>query len=293
MTTVERLVEAHADSVGESPLWHAGEAAWYWVDIEGCALRRWRSGLFQSWTLGERIACLALHAHGGLVAGLESRIVHLALRDDGGLTIDTLAELAHPKPGMRFNDGRCDRAGRFFAGTMLRDMAAAQPVGALYRFDARGPSQPLIDGLIVPNGLAFSADGRTMYLSDSHPRRRLIWAFDVDAQGMPQQRRLFVDMNHHPGRPDGAAIDADGCYWICANDAGLVHRFTPDGRLDRSIAVPTAKPSMCSFGGAHWDELLITSIRPAGDTSEAAGATYIARPGVQGLPETPWTPHPG
>jgi sugar lactone lactonase YvrE len=191
---------------------------------------------------------------------------------------------------MRFNDGRCDRAGRFFAGTMLRDMAAAQRVGALYRLDERGLSAPLIDSLIVPNGLAFSADNRTLYLSDSHPLSRQIWAFDLDTAGRPTHRRLFVDMNQHPGRPDGAAIDVDGGYWICANDAGLVHRFTPAGRLDRSIAVPTAKPSMCSFGGPRLDELLITTIRAAGDTSDEAGAVYITRPGTQGLAETPWQP---
>jgi sugar lactone lactonase YvrE len=287
---MDRLVPGHQDSVGESPLWHAGEAAWYWVDIEGCALRRWCGARLQSWALGERIACLALHAGGGLVAGLEARIVHLRPQDDGEPITTALAGVTHPLPGMRLNDGRCDRAGRFFAGTMLRDMAAAQHVGALYRLDAQGLSGPLVDALIVPNGLAFSPDNRTMYLSDSHPRSQQIWTFDLDEHGRPLNRRLFVDMNQHPGRPDGAAIDIDGCYWICANDAGLVHRFTPDGRLDRSLAVPTPKPSMCSFGGPHLDELLITSIRPPGDTSPDAGAIFITRPGIQGLPETPWRP---
>lgn len=287
---MERLVVDHTDSVGESPLWHAAESAWYWVDIEGRTLRRWRDGRLQSWALGERIACLALHAGGGLVAGLEASLVRLRPGDDGSLVTTRLAGITHPLPGMRLNDGRCDRAGRFYAGTMLRDMAAGLDVGALYLLDRRGLSAPLVDRLFVPNGLAFSADNRTMYLSDSHPRSQLVWRFNLDSQGRPANRRLFIDMNQHPGRPDGAAIDVDGCYWICANDAGLVHRFTPDGRLDRSIAVPTAKPSMCSFGGANLDELLITTIRPAGDTSAEAGAVYITRPGTQGLPETPWQP---
>ena len=287
---MERLPTDHTDSVGESPLWHAAEAAWYWVDIEGRALRRWRDGRLQSWSFGERIACIAPHAAGGLVAGLEASIVHVRPDDDGGLATTRLTGLRHPRPDMRLNDGRCDRAGRFYASTMLRDMAAAQAVGTLYLLDGRGLSAPLVEGLIVPNGLAFSADNRTMYLSDSHPRSRLVWRFDLDSQGRPAHRRLFIDMNQHPGRPDGAAIDVDGCYWICANDAGLVHRFTPGGRLDRSIAVPTPKPSMCSFGGPRMDELLITTIRAAGDTSAEAGAVYITRPGAQGLPETPWQP---
>ncbi len=113
------------------------------------------------------------------------------------------------------------------------------------------------DELITPNGLAFSPDGRTMYLSDSHPARQAVWAYDYDTDtGTPSNPRLFIDMNRYPGRPDGAAVDADGGYWICGNDAGQVHRFTPDGRLDRSLAVPVAKPAMCAFGGAGLDTLL-------------------------------------
>jgi sugar lactone lactonase YvrE len=94
-------------------------------------------------------------------------------------------------------------------------------------------------------------------------------------------------MNHHAGRPDGAAVDAEGGYWICANDAGLIHRFTPDGRLDRSLAVPVKKPSMCAFGGSRLDTLFVTSIRPADDHDERslAGGVFALNPGVKGLPE--------
>jgi sugar lactone lactonase YvrE len=190
---------------------------------------------------------------------------------------------------MRLNDGRCDRQGRLWAGTMLLDMAAAQPVGRLYRYDEAGHAvHDMLQDLIVPNGLGFSPDGRTMYLSDSHPQVQAIWAFDYDvATGTPSRRRLFVDMKPLPGRPDGAAVDAEGGYWICGNDAGLVHRFTPDGRLDRSLAVPVKKPAMCAFGGAQLDTLYVTSIRPAGDVSDQplAGGVFALRPGVRGLPE--------
>ena len=189
------------------------------------------------------------------------------------------------------NDGRCDRQGRFWAGSMALDMAAGHPVGALYRLDDDAndaPLRPQLDGFIVPNGLAFSPDGRTMYLSDSHPSVQKIWAFDYDTDsGTPSGRRLFVDMLDHPGRPDGAAVDADGCYWICGNDAGLIHRFTPDGRLDRSLAVPVKKPTMCAFGGARLDTLFVTSIRPGGDLSDQplAGGVFALNPGVTGLEE--------
>jgi sugar lactone lactonase YvrE len=100
-------------------------------------------------------------------------------------------------------------------------------------------------------------------------------------------QRLFVDMRQHPGRPDGAAVDEDGCYWICANDAGLLLRFTPQGRLDRSIAVPVSKPSMCAFGGAGLDTLFVTSIRLPGTPEESpAGGLFALRPGTRGIAET-------
>jgi len=147
----------------------------------------------------------------------------------------------------------------------------------------------MLQGFITPNGLGFSPDGRTMYLSDSHPSVQMIWAFDYDtASATPSNRRVFVDMKALPGRPDGAAVDEDGCYWICANDAGLVHRFTPDGQLDRSLAVPVKKPAMCAFGGAGLDTLFVTSIRPDGiDLSDQplAGGLFALRPGVCGLAE--------
>jgi sugar lactone lactonase YvrE len=195
---------------------------------------------------------------------------------------------------MRFNDGRCDRQGRFWAGTMCLDMAAATRAGALYRF-AKGqrelPAQ--LGGFIVPNGLAFSPEGTTMYVSDSHPSVQTIWAFDYDPDGgTPSNRRVFVNMHHLPGRPDGAAIDVDGGYWICGNDAGLVHRFRPDGRLDRSLAVPVKKPAMCAFGGPRLDTLYVTSIRPGGDLSDQplAGGVFALRPGTQGLAEPAFGP---
>ena len=174
---------------------------------------------------------------------------------------------------------------------MLMDMAAAQPVGVLYALEASGAVTPLIDELIVPNGLAFSPDGRTMYLSDSHPKSQQIWAFDYDiATGKPSNRRLFVDMTALPGRPDGAAVDEEGCYWICGNDAGLVHRFTPAGKLDRSLELPVKKPAMCAFGGPQLDTLYVATIRPDGiDLSDQplAGGLFALRPGVRGLAETP------
>ncbi len=317
-------------ATGESPVWRADEQALYWADIPAGVLHRWSAsaadsgavGRHRRWQAPEMLACMAAVqdatrdagegqgvAARRWIAGLESGLFLLempqgaspgAAGDGHGcgecelLAARPLAAVAHARPGMRFNDGRCDRQGRFIAGTMLQDMGAAARVGRVYRFGpqeaAQGALADLALGeLIVPNGIAFSPDGRTMYLSDSHPEVQAIWAFDYDTDtGTPRNRRLFVDMRPLPGRPDGAAVDADGCYWICGNDAGLVHRFTPDGRLDRSLAVPVRKPAMCAFGGPALDTLYVTSIRPAGiDLSDQplAGGVFALRPGVQGLPE--------
>jgi sugar lactone lactonase YvrE len=146
----------------------------------------------------------------------------------------------------------------------------------------------VVDKLITQNGLAWSPDGRTMYLSDSHPNRRLIWAYDFDPDdGVPSNRRVFVDMHDYPpGRPDGAAMDVDGCYWICANDGSELLRFTPKGELDRSLPLPMAKPSMCAFGGPNLDSLLVTSIGANRRPDDAwAGSVVVVQPGVQGMPE--------
>ena len=203
---MELLLPDHRDSVGESPLWSPAEAALYWVDIEGRALNRWRSadGSHQRWSTDERLACIALHADGGLIAGMDSGLFHLRPADDGGLASRSIAEVQHPQPGMRMNDGRCDRQGRFWTGSMLRDMAQAAPAGRLFRCDAGGLSAPLAGGLITPNGLAFSPGGGTLYLSDSHPAVQQIWRFDLHDDGSLGPRQPFVDMRALPGRPDGA-----------------------------------------------------------------------------------------
>jgi sugar lactone lactonase YvrE len=286
------LVFDARNGTGESPVWHAREQALYWVDIPARTLNRWHASEGHAqWHADEMIACIAPRADapGAWIAGMESGLFSLAPQAGGTLAATALAPVAHAMPAMRFNDGRCDRQGRFWAGTMLQDMAAGARVGRLYSY-ARGSAAAAmrLDDFIVPNGLAFSPDGRTMYLSDSHPAVQAIWAFDYDTDaGTPHNRRLFADMTPLPGRPDGAAIDADGCYWICGNDAGLVHRFTPQGRLDRSLEVPVKKPAMCAFGGPRLDTLFVTSIRPGGDLSDQplAGGVFALRPGTQGIAE--------
>ena len=290
------LVVDARNGVGESPVWDAARQSLYWTDIEARRIWRWDASqaATRQWDLPEMAGCIAPHQGGGWVAGMESGMFHLELRESGEVRAALLARADHARPRMRFNDGRCDRQGRMRAGTMHMDMAAAHAVGTVWGLEAAG-LRALVADLLVPNGMAFSPDGRTMYLSDSHPLAQQVWAFDYDpGTGMPSRRRLFIDMKPLPGRPDGAAVDEDGCYWVCGNDAGLVHRFTPRGELDRSLAVPVKNPAMCAFGGANLDTLFVTSIRPAGtDLSDQplAGGVFALRPGVRGLAEPACT-HP-
>ena len=287
--TFERIGNMRC-GVGESPVWHAGEASLYWTDIPQRTLWRFDpgSGNTDHWAIPEMAGCMAMTADGGWLLAMESGLFRVGRLVPGqsALAPQRLATVRHSHDGMRFNDGRCDRQGRFWAGTMVMDMSLAATDGKLYRYDARSGALDMIrDEMITPNGLAFSPDGRTMYVSDSHPARQAVWAYDYDVDsGTPSNGRLFIDMNVYPGRPDGAAIDEDGCYWICGNDAGQVHRFTPDGRLDRSVAVPFAKPAMCAFGGRALDTLYVTSIR-TDDTDPLSGAVVALRTGVRGVEE--------
>ncbi|WP_296254389.1 MULTISPECIES: SMP-30/gluconolactonase/LRE family protein [unclassified Pseudomonas] len=280
------------NATGECPVWNVREQALYWVDIPARTLNSLSltDHRVRSWEAPQMLACIASCGDGSWLAGMENGLFHVRPAPDGTLTSHLLIDVAHARVNMRFNDGRCDRQGRFWAGTMFMDMAEASSVGALYRYtaDQHEPLTAYVSDMIVPNGLAFSPDGDIMYLSDSHPLVQKIWAFDYDvATGTPHHRRLFVDMQQFPGRPDGAAVDADGCYWICGNDEGLIHRFTPAGKLDRSLKVPVRKPSMCAFGGRDLDTLFVTSIRPGGDLSNQplAGGVFALRPGITGLEE--------
>ena len=285
------------NQTGESPVWCAAENALYWVDIPARAVWRWRagSGQLRRWTAPEAVSCLAPTAVPGVwLMGAESGLLwgRLDARDQWTFVADVAAP--HAQSHMRFNDGKCDRQGRFIAGTMVWDgkPGAGAAVGAWYQRTA-GTDVPqlrcLDAGWRKPNGLAFSPDGKTLYCSDSHPQERAIWRADYDiATGTPGPLQPFIAMADFQGRPDGAAVDSDGCYWICGTDAGLVHRYTPTGVLDFSVRVASPRLGMCAFGGADLHTLYIVSARPDDVTDPSAldGAVFaIHLPDVQGLPE--------
>lgn len=291
---VECVLEIRAGGgpKGECPVWAPDEARLYWIDIDGGTLNRFdpASGLNQVFELGEPIGCFARHRSGGFVLALKSGI-WLAGHDPRERTMIAPA----PRPAQRPNDGRCDRLGRFWFGTMrdppdTRDRSDdVPPDGALWLLDAAASPRPVVDGLFVPNGLAFTPDGRTMYQSDSFARVRTVWRWDLDIDGLPSNRRPFI-VDVGGGRPDGACIDADGCYWSCRIDAGKVIRYTPEGAIDLVIDMPVRWPTMCAFGGPGLETLFITSLRRGGASSEhpdqpLAGSLFACRPGVRGLAE--------
>ena len=279
------------NSVGESPVWDAMSRCWWWIDQVGRAFRLDPlSGEVRHWSVAERIGSMVLRPDGSLVCSCETGIFDLTLGDGDVASMTRLASITHPQTGMRFNDGRCDRQGRLWVSTMVMDITLGEPAGQWFRFTREeGLVASEFGGFVIPNGSAFSPDGKTFYCSDTHRDVRMLWVFDYDIDaGMPVNKRAFVDLRDAPGRPDGAAIDVDGCYWICGLDEGSIMRFTPQGRLDRKILLPMHKPTMCSFGGDDGQTMLVTSLCRGEKDLEGdpnAGRLLMFRPGAQGVVE--------
>ncbi|MDN3921301.1 SMP-30/gluconolactonase/LRE family protein [Roseateles violae] len=280
--------------LAESPLWSPVERCFFWVDIR--ARRVWRhEGSARPaafWQLAQAVGSIALREGGGLIAALEDGVYALDLFEGGRFESRLLAAAPHG-PGVRFNDGRCDRQGRFWVGSMdERPGQPRQALGRLARLSRAGETDqpwqpPLKVAMRVPNGLGFSPAGDKLYFSDSDPALARVWVCDYDTErGQARTPQPFI-AQLPVGRPDGAAVDAEGGYWICANDGAAVLRYTPDGRLDRRIDLPVAKPTMCAFGGPDMRSLLITSMQGP-QAQPLAGALFALRPGVPGLAETPY-----
>jgi sugar lactone lactonase YvrE len=218
-----------------------------------------------------------------VIAGLRSGLWHLGA---AGEKLGCLAVNPEPAASSRFNDGRTDPAGRFFAGTVDETRVGT---ACLYRYDRRGLVR-LEAGLRTSNGLAFSPDGRTLYHSDTP--RFVVHVYDYDpATGEAARRRPFVLLDPDgpdPGRPDGAAVDAEGCYWTALYEGRRVHRYDPAGTLLASFAVPVAKPTMVAFGGADLKTLFLTTASDPGDA--LAGALWAMRVETPGLPSVPFDP---
>jgi sugar lactone lactonase YvrE len=247
-------------AIGEGLFWDDATQALYFVDIPAGRLYRRADGdgALTSWSFDEPLGCLALDRSGRAVLALKSGIARVDL-DSGERTA-----ISGPEPGRpqnRYNDGAIDRQGRFWIGSMKMDPPAERS-GAFYRLDNVRSVDRVFDGYYTTSGLAFSPNGRTMYLSDSYPDVRTIWAYDYDpADGVPSNKRVFFDTRAVAGRPDGATVDANGCYWMAGVSGWQLVRLTPAGRIDRVVDVPVEKPSRPAFGGPRLDVLYFTSLR--------------------------------
>jgi sugar lactone lactonase YvrE len=276
--------------VGEGAMWDVDDQALWWVDIPaGLVHRHDPSGPERSWEIGEAVGCLARCATGGLLLATRSGF-HRFDPETG--TRHAIADPEAAKPDNRFNDGTTDPRGRFWAGTM-KDRGDPAPAGAFWRLDPDLSVTAGASGFWTTNGLAFAPDGRTIYFADSHPSVRLVWraAYDVETgtHGTPEP---FFDTRAIAGRPDGATVDADGCYWLAGVNGWQVVRITPAGKLDRIVEMPVERPSRPMWGGARLDTLYVTSIgvglTPGTEARQPdAGALFaITGLGTGGLPQT-------
>lgn len=285
-----RLIPAVSGQLLESPLWSATEHCLYLIDIAARELIRYvpHGDMVARWPLPADPGALALAARGGLLVALRHGVFHF---NSARGRVEHIVAAPYDPTHTRFNDGRVDRQGRFWIGSIYepRDRAAA----ALYRLDADGSLHRVFDGFTTVNGLAFSPDGCTGYCADTPARK--VWAFDVDAAtGAASHRRVHIDLQALgiDGRPDGATIDDEGCYWLALIDTGRVARFDPQGRLLRCIELPVRWPTCPAFGGDRLDTLYIANLRTGRAPellaqSPAAGTLAVAAPQAIGYAETP------
>ena len=288
MPAATRVVPAAAQ-LGECPIWSPADGRLYWVDIDGRAVHRFdpASGLDEARSAPGRPGALALTpTPGRLLVAIEGRLAFL------DWPTGAWRDWIHLEPegtGNRLNDGRCDPVGRFWIGSMFAPASANRFSGMLHRVERDGTATTVRTGIGVSNGTAFAPDGRTMYFADTS--LDTVWAYDYDPDtGTASEERVFLDFATLPGRPDGAAVDEDGCYWIACVFGSAVLRITPHGRIDRRVDLPVTKPTMPAFGGADRATLFITTIGGGGshdvDPGEPeAGGLFAIETGTRGLPE--------
>ena len=288
MTSIDCIWPAET-ILGEAPVWCPIEKVVYWVDIEGKSVlrinpkTRERKRFLQDHEFG----CIVKRADGGFIAGTNAGLVYL---DDDLKTSTVFADPEADIPGNRFNDGKCDRQGRFWVGSI--DANEVDPSGTLYRVNGSGNVSGALSGLTVANGLGWSPDDKTMYFTDSG--HGAIYAFDFDAEtGSIENRRTFAQVNSDDGVPDGLCVDAEGFVWSAHWDGWRITRYDPDGRIDRIIGMPVPMVTSLAFGGENLSQMFVTTARldmTEEQLKEAplAGGLFMIDAGVSGLPEVPY-----
>jgi sugar lactone lactonase YvrE len=291
-TCVEMECVADAKSiVGESPLWSAAEQCVYFVDIPQRQLHRLSLSnmLLESFTTPDIVTAVALRRGGGLILTFERT---LAFFDPGKKSFAATMAMTTEPTGNRFNDGKCDRQGRFWSGTMCKT-EWDEPCGSLYRIGADRTATRLVSGIRCSNGLGWSPDSRTFYFAESFAHT--IYAFDFEAQsGVISGRRVFATLDPASGAfPDGLTVDAEGHVWNAQPVFGRLVRYDPDGRIDRIVETPVSRCTSCTFGGDDLGTMYVTSARDSLTAEELieeplAGGLFAFRPGVTGIAETPF-----
>lgn len=284
---VRCLRSSRPSLLGECPLWDPRDGTLYALDILDPALERLDAGRQETarLDLGVMATCIVPRRSGGLAAAGKGGVYSL---DPASGAMRLLAPLEEDRPFNRPNDGRCDRRGRLWVGTMA--MTAAPGQGSLYRVDPDLRIERMDAGFGVSNGIAWSPDDRWMYFVDSRARTVFRYAFDCDA-GRISDRRAFADFAGETGSPDGIAVDAEGFVWVAVWDGWRVVRLAPDGRVDRVVAMPVPRPTSVVFGGPDLSTLYVTSgrIRLSGERLQEAplsGCLFAFEPGCRGLPES-------
>jgi L-arabinonolactonase len=286
-------ISSVSNDLGESPYWDVEVKRLYWIDA-------WKTKVYAfdpatreicntdltSALAGLPIGSIARHASGGMISGIKGGFYHLNLKE-GGASLIAAVESDRPATN-RLNDGKCDRAGRFWCASANTDHRT--PTGALWRLESGRDPVLMQDGLIVGNGIAWSSDDRLMYVADTFAET--VWQYDFDiATGEIANRRLFISTAHIRGVVDGATIDTDGCYWAALFRGGAIAQFDPDGKLVRHIGLPVSNPTMCAFGGSNLDVLYVTSASRFLDEAQRraqplAGHVFaIHGLGARGIPE--------
>lgn len=274
--------------LGEGPRWDAAAKRLLWVDIEAGALHLFdpARGDDRAIPLGNRVGAAAPTETGGVLVALADR---LAMVDPEEESVRTLVGLPHGE-GLRLNDGACDPAGRFWVGSTALDFASG--AGALYRYSSDGGLDRVLEDVTISNGIGWSPDGGTMYYVDSMTYR--VDCFDFDpGTGAISNRRPFAVIERGAGIPDGLAVDDEGCIWLALWGRGAIRRYSPDGELDRVLAVPADNVTACCLGGDDGRSLYVTTASVELSAEQRArqplaGSVFVTKVDVPGPPAQPF-----
>jgi sugar lactone lactonase YvrE len=279
------VLDARAE-LGEAPTWDVAEQRLIWVDITPGRVHRFdpSTGRMESFEVGEPVGAAVPAASGRLALATDSGF---ALLDPTTGSIEPVAAVEADRHDTAMNDGKCDRAGRFWAGT--RDVEGRRLLGSLYRLDPDHRVVRVVPEVILSNGLAWTADGRAMYYIDSVTYGIDVFDIDPDVGDVSRRRRL-VDLPREWGLPDGMTIDAEGFLWVAFWGGGTVRRLAPTGELMSVVGLPVTQVTSCAFGGPDLSDLYVTSARGGLSLADlrdqpSAGGLFLVRPGVRGLPE--------